>query len=278
MGSDRANFFSSEKKQALNLASIRSLNDPFEFSNSCSAFRLMNAKQANRQDSDEASPRKEDVRKKIDTCLNKLGLPPIKGELVNPQIQYHYLDGRGGVNSPQKLIDDILKKRDVGVLSMSADRNDDDPIIENPLMWAHYCKSFSGFAIALDPRDDFFSAKKEPDLCVLKKVDYQPSMPLLEDLPQLTENEIILKAGTVKSHHWAYENEWRLITTGNDGLHITDKARLKKLPITAIKGIYLGIKSNEYADNAIKFCKDYEIPIYSMQIRKDNWGINFLNI
>lgn len=275
MDPERAEAFFTEGNQSLNLASIHSLNDPFEFATSCSFHKIINNTQEVGQGVAGGSSSGESNQKDIDRILKQLTGHASNVDLVSTKPQAMYSDGSGGYRTPQNIIDNILLKRKVGVLSLSADEAEEKPIIQNPLMWAHYCKSFRGFAIELDPSSDFFKARNDAELCALKKVEYHDEMPPLKDINKLSENEMILKVGIIKSHHWFYEREWRLITTGDEGLKIDAKARLKHLPVAAIKCVYLGIKADEYSNNAITFCRNNGIYVRSMRIRTDDWGLDF---
>jgi Protein of unknown function (DUF2971) len=87
--------------------------------------------------------------------------------------------------------------RFAGILSLSATR-------DNPLLWAHYARNYSGFAVGYRAKDDgplkalparpVVYASERPRLRLFAKEDF--------------ENRELL---FVKAQHWSYEQEWRYL-------------------------------------------------------------------
>ena len=130
---------------------------------------------------------------------------------------------------------------------------------DNLLMWSHYANSHKGFVLEFLPKHPFFNHKNGHSIAGhLRKVRYtlkRPEFILFDDeLPkeQVTQNWID-NLIWVKSEHWAYEEEWRIlstqnrsektITTGESNIH------LFSLPFDAIKNIYFGCKMKDERKN-----------------------------
>ncbi len=131
---------------------------------------------------------------------------------------------------------------------------------DNLLMWSHYANSHKGFVLEFFPNHSFFNQNDEPTIAGhLRKVRYtleRPDFVFFDDeLPkdQVTQNWID-NLIWVKSEHWAYEEEWRIlltqnrcektITNGESNIHL-----LFTLPLDAIKNIYLGCKMSDQKIN-----------------------------
>ena len=93
----------------------------------------------------------------------------------------------------------------------------------HPLMWSHYTTDGSGFVIGYDVTElEKFAGSQG----TLRSVDYQ-------ERPGLITGPIVLVSPwsnlpiilSVKSHHWSYEDEWRLIVELNKtiGTGLTDE-------------------------------------------------------
>lgn len=87
--------------------------------------------------------------------------------------------------------------RSVVVLPLSERR-------DSILMWAHYARAHTGFAIGFDSEHDWFHSGAERELI---QVSYTNVRPHRRVLSELTPEQMI---GT-KSEQWSYEREWRLL-------------------------------------------------------------------
>jgi len=89
----------------------------------------------------------------------------------------------------------------MGVVSLSASR-------DNPLLWAHYAESASGFAVGYRARDED-GLEAFPALPIDYTMD-RPQMPCMgeADWPRIL---------FTKSEHWAHEQEWRYVRLADDG-------------------------------------------------------------
>lgn len=95
------------------------------------------------------------------------------------------------------------------------------------LMWAHYADGHKGFCLEFDGSQEPFSKAR--------KVSYADSVPLVNPMKLLLDPEHFAPLEAmmlVKSTHWAYEQEWRL-------LHI-EPNRPYTYPWQALTGVYIG--------------------------------------
>ena len=76
------------------------------------------------------------------------------------------------------------------------------------LMWSHYASSHAGFVLEFDSRNDHFHRQEsdEDELRHLRRIQYRDARPSAA-LSDLDPVEMFL----VKSVHWAYEREWRML-------------------------------------------------------------------
>lgn len=143
-------------------------------------------------------------------------------------------------------------------------------INDSKLMWAHYADSYSGFCIEYD-------FKKMEDISFLKsfgKVIYSDKRPVESKYDSCHEyGKAIL--GT-KASCWKYEREWRTIN-----ILPYEVLPTKSYPVVfakpAITAIYLGcnIKEN-IQDEIIDFYQKTDVPVYKMQLNKDEFSFSFI--
>lgn len=103
----------------------------------------------------------------------------------------------------------------VGTLSLSE-------VPDNLLMWAHYAASHSGFVLELDAHHPYFHAQVSPEdeLRHLRRVMYRDTRPSVA-LTSLDPADLFL----VKSSHWAYEREWRILKAFDDATEQSKSAQ-----------------------------------------------------
>ena len=121
--------------------------------------------------------------------------------------------------------------------------------MDNLLMWAHYSSNHTGFVIEFDEKHTFFGQGRE--LGSLKKVRYSTTRPEVTMLdPTLSDIELLYKwiedIFCVKSKHWEYEQEWRMIVPlrGCQSVIASQQGDiyLFELPKSCITGIILGCR------------------------------------
>lgn len=147
----------------------------------------------------------------------------------------------------QKL-DEVLSylRESVGILSLSEN-------IDHLLMWSHYSDSHSGFAIAFDTENTFFSEfspQGERQYFGLGKVEYSHKR-LHLTIDELGDS----KALFWKPECWLYEDEWRFIKNfkkRHDFLVDEDKVFLFDIPPSCIHSVYCGANMSSFNVDKIK--------------------------
>lgn len=107
----------------------------------------------------------------------------------------------------------------VGVLCMSA-------VPDDILLWAHYADAHQGVCLMFDATTEFFAPAQE--------VQYAKLRPKINPLRD-SDDSMMSSALLTKSHHWAYEGEWRLI-------HYRNGPGVYTYPSGALLGVILGAK------------------------------------
>lgn len=114
-----------------------------------------------------------------------------------------------------------------GVLSLSEQ-------VDSLLMWAHYAKGHTGFALGFDGTHPFFESARS--------VEYRDLRPDFR-AADLVFHEVFF----VKSREWSYEHEWRairLLTASDTVIRRTPlDIHLVKIPAQAVSQIILGSRS-----------------------------------
>lgn len=178
----------------------------------------------------------------------------------------------------------------LGVLSL-AERGD------NLLMWAHYADNHNGILIEFNLDNEFFAADYRPtkwpcehdSLFKLRKIKYKRGVPRLDEDRRKDLEQLVF----TKSTDWSYEQEWRLCRAVHDADGVKPKDPLKSkdplfpiylfsFPTSAIRSLYFGCRiSREQIEERTKTIREdsryKNIKLYSAQLRKDEFGIRFLN-
>jgi hypothetical protein len=122
---------------------------------------------------------------------------------------------------PDKLIRTVLET--AGVMSLAEKNND-------TLMWSHYADSHKGVCLE-------FSGLANQSLGVLRKVQYQDAVPVVEAMRLIQgkyRGEIGKDVIKAKAKCWRYEEEWRSI------LPMEGRSRMQKFSPACLTGIVLG--------------------------------------
>lgn len=151
---------------------------------------------------------------------------------------------------------------------------------DNPLMWAHYANSHTGFCVGYD-KDEIESISLK-----LKKIHYQDTVPSLNNC----NNEEVL---FFKYNCWSYEKEWRAIVESPQTLiqekEIDDIAKESDYRLFELRGatssiykkkkkyiskkclprvIYLGLNIDGTLEKSLTdWCRNNNIDIYKMAQR-----------
>jgi hypothetical protein len=127
----------------------------------------------------------------------------------------------------------------LGVLCLSE-------VPDSLLMWAHYASSHTGFVVEFDAWHPSFHEQKsdEDDLRHLRRVYYRESRPSAP-LSSMSAIELFL----VKSGHWGYEREWRIVRPLVDAVATVPAhpypIRLFEIPAAAITEVILGARMSD---------------------------------
>ena len=186
------------------------LNDPFE----CSGLKAFVEKERHDKElaevlsgMNETKPIREDEVKNARTRWGSL----FWGELLRRQLSQRF-----------------------GIISLASEAR-------HPLLWAHYSKDGSGFVIG-------YAASKLKSLTEgkerLEQVDYLPKPPFILGYKMLADEENIYRLLLIKSEHWKYEKEWRLVmqlkhTIGTGARDDRGQPiNLVRIPNEAVKEVY----------------------------------------
>jgi len=145
--------------------------------------------------------------------------------------------------------------KEIGILCFTEKR-------DNLLMWAHHSSNHTGFVVEFNENYSFFDQRtKENEIRRhLKKVRYSLKRPevILLDLSLSNEENIdrwIKDIFWVKSKHWEYEQEWRMIYTLRDCQKIIPSnphdIYLFPIPKDCITGVILGCRISNDDKQAI---------------------------
>jgi len=112
------------------------------------------------------------------------------------------------------------------------------------LMWAHYGSSHTGFALEFDSSHSYFHQQisSEDEFRQLRRVSYKEARPST-NLAAMSATDLFL----VKSGHWAYEREWRMMRPLVDATKSLDKkpypVHLYLYPAQTLKSIIIGARA-----------------------------------
>ena len=112
----------------------------------------------------------------------------------------------------------------------------------HPLMWSHYTTDGSGFAIGYDVAMLSKLTGSKGCLNMMKYGDRPP--PIFDPIVLVWPESNLPKLLSIKSKHWSYENEWRLIVEldGTIGTGKTDRhgqpINLVQVPNEAVVSVY----------------------------------------
>ncbi|MHB1143589.1 MAG: DUF2971 domain-containing protein [Thiobacillus sp.] len=137
------------------------------------------------------------------------------------------------------------------------------------LMWSHYGASHSGFVIEFDAHHEYFNEKRsdKDEFRHLRRVLYRetrPSMPL----SQLEGPDLFL----VKSGHWSYEREWRILRALSEATTIIQASpfpvHLFPFPRPTILSVILGARVTDTSERAIRAALAIHPEYKGVQLRR----------
>ena len=110
-----------------------------------------------------------------------------------------------------------------GLLSFSSS-------IDSPVMWGHYSRDHTGFAVGFSTSSPFFSNE-------LVRIAYGSTRPHVHR----GEYKAILQ---VKNEEWTYESEWRVYRSFDAAEEDSDDWHFEAFPFDAVTHIYFGLRSS----------------------------------
>lgn len=150
----------------------------------------------------------------------------------------------------------------LGVLCLSE-------VPDSLLMWAHYAASHSGFVLEFKSKHPYFHQQvtQEDELRRLRRVFYRETRPS-DSLTSMDSTELFL----VKSGHWAYEREWRIIRQLSDSNEVALRKpypiHLFSFPPQAINSVIIGSRATQETVEKIKAALSADIEYAHVHIRR----------
>lgn len=136
------------------------------------------------------------------------------------------------------------------------------------LMWGHYTKNHTGFAVEFDDRHRWFTdhlpvAGQPHDAGPVEYSQSRPGWDFDAAGHAHPRREFVF----TKSPHWAYEREYRLIRfAGTPGLEATNSLSLVEFPLEAIRVITLGINcGTETKKRIVAACRRHRLSDVSVR-------------
>jgi len=184
-----------------------------------------------------------------------------------------------------KIVHAIIQtiSKEIGILCLTEK-------MDNLLMWAHYTSNHAGFVIEFDEKHSFFHQGEIAGH--LQKVHYSITRPEVTFLdPTLSDMEIFNKwfkdIFCVKSEHWQYEQEWRMIVLLKKCQNIIaseiNDVCLFEIPKSCITGIILGCKmSTENKERILNILRNdngyRHVSIRQAEMDEKEFRLNFIYI
>lgn len=126
-------------------------------------------------------------------------------------------------------------------------------IPDNLLMWSHYATSHTGFVMEFDARHEYFHAQRssEDEFRHLRRVLYRDTRPSAA-LTALNGLDFFL----VKSSHWGYEREWRILQALEEADEVVSclpfAVHLFSFPRGAVRSVILGARTTVPMEAAVR--------------------------
>lgn len=126
-------------------------------------------------------------------------------------------------------------------------------IPDNLLMWSHYAMSHTGFVVEFDAHHEYFHAQRsaEDEFRHLRRVLYRDARPSAA-LTALDGLDFFL----VKSSHWGYEREWRILRALEEAGEVVSclpfGVHLFSFPRGAVKSVILGARTTAPVEAAVR--------------------------
>ncbi|MES9934584.1 MAG: DUF2971 domain-containing protein [Candidatus Sedimenticola sp. PURPLELP] len=168
-----------------------------------------------------------------------LSVMHIGGSINSSSLNFAPINGSRKVTRP-KSISDLPVPGGTRICSLSGSKSD-------VRLWSHYAEGHTGIAIEVDIESNSECLHEVEYVDQLKEFSYS--------LLTAPESYEILK---IKSKHWLYEKEYRLISK-EQFFYVSGK----------ITGIYLGLRISDHMRNMLLRVVGDNIPIYSTKLNEE---------
>lgn len=170
------------------------------------------------------------------------------------------------INSIKPLIKDPARIDEISQIIKARVKNQGivclTPHINNVLMWAHYAESHKGFAIEYSFDTDISGGEwTQNHVEYTSKLDTFSYADIL-----LNPNRMLEKLASIKSTHWAYENEIRLINRNHKNCLVDLPNAMK------VTGIYAGCNTESQYGKKLKD-KAKQLGVKFFKMRTDGYNI-----
>ena len=135
---------------------------------------------------------------------------------------------------------------------------------DHPLMWGHYADSHRGVCLVFDEvandKTEWFAFP----------VDYQEARPRV-NLTRFNDPAVMMQALFLKSEHWGYEHEQRMVDwRGKPGYRVFPKDRLKSL----ILGARISEEDRKFVSKLLE--KRRDLRLFQAEIDADEFKLNIV--
>lgn len=147
------------------------------------------------------------------------------------------------------LIKDFLHQKldeQIGAMCLSE-------VPDSLLMWSHYGASHTGYVLEFNSHHPYFHKKRSPadEFQHLRRVLYRETRPSAR-LNELEGPDLFL----VKSGHWAYEREWRILRALTEAPEVVQAepypVHLFDFPRESLTSVILGARTTESTEASIR--------------------------
>ena len=190
---------------------------------------------------------------------------------IDPYVENEIQEIRKRLNDNPGITDELLER---GYETMQKQKLNNSSICcfslipDNPLMWAHYSDKHKGACLIFDNSIKAKFINVDDNSITQSAVDYLPF-----SISNLLENKMegILKLFATKSTDWKYENEFRFILLGQEGL--------LKFNSKFLVGIIFGINVNEKDIEDFKNnCKKENVNLFFKKTIKEKDKLTILDM
>lgn len=148
------------------------------------------------------------------------------------------------------------------------------------LLWSHYANQHSGIVI-----EYVTSPERDNIFCAAQKVSYQNDFPIVGDSRYWEENifeslleqeRLFYESILIKSTHWAYENEYRIVLS--DPKKKGENYIQSGLSSMDVKSVYFGLRADPVYESTLRQQLHIHYPhvnIYKAHLENKFFGLKF---